>query len=369
LYTNGALPTWWPVHFSPAEAQVSGWAAYNYVGVEGQRSYPELQSIERTMQRVGRTDGCGRAMWEYNADLDRFGTPMALMLLPTWTDGCIGSMEGLLFESASTTPYHFLNQSELSVSPSDPMVMPNGVSYGPLDVKLGVEHLQLLGVRYYMASSPESQRQADADPALHRVAKIGPFTGYYNGETLHTTWVVYRVADSNLVTPVRNRPVALQGVGTSQGSWLVPSAQWYDNPSDWDVLRTSGGPAAWARAPAGGHPAAVRVPSTKVSDVRIGDESISFHVSRVGTPVLVKTSYFPNWHASGAQGPWRTMPNLMVVVPTSHDVTLTYGSTPASRLGAAATLLGIVLLVVPVGWRWWARRRPRGPPAARTPAA
>ena len=59
------------------------------------------------------------------------------------------------------------------------------------------------------------------------------------------------------------------------------------------------------------------------------DSSISFHVSRVGTPVLVKVSYFPNWHANGADGPWRVTPNLMVVVPTSHDVTLTYGSVRA----------------------------------------
>ena len=45
----------------------------------------------------------------------------------------------------------------------------------------------------------------------------------------------------------------------------------------------------------------------------------------MGTPVEVRVSYFPNWKASGADGPWRVAPNLMVVVPTSHDVTLTYG--------------------------------------------
>ena len=43
-------------------------------------------------------------MWEYNSNLNRFGTPMALMLLPNYTDGCIDSMEGLLFESATSTP-------------------------------------------------------------------------------------------------------------------------------------------------------------------------------------------------------------------------------------------------------------------------
>ena len=67
---------------------------------------------------------------------------MALMLLPYWTDGCIGSMEGLYFESSATTPYHFLNQSELSAVPSRAQ---RDLPYGALDVARGVEHLQLHG--------------------------------------------------------------------------------------------------------------------------------------------------------------------------------------------------------------------------------
>jgi len=76
----------------------------------------------------------------------------------------------------------------------------------------------------------------------------------------------------------------------------------------------------------------------------------------VGTPVLVKVSYFPNWHASGADGPWRVTPNLMVVVPTSHDVTLSYGRSAADNLGQLATLAGLIALVVmsvvPAVRRW-----------------
>ncbi len=72
--------------------------------------------------------------------------------------------------------------------------------------------------------------------------------------------------------------------------------------------------------------------------------------------MLVKVSYFPNWHASGAEGPWRVTPNLMVVVPTSHDVTLTYGGSAADDVGLLATLIGIgalvALFVVPSVRRW-----------------
>ena len=92
-------------------------------------------------------------------------------------------------------------------------------------------------------------------------------------------------------------------------------------------------------------PTVKHVGTTQVSGVTQTDSTVSFRVTRVGTPVLVKVSYFPNWHANGADGPWRVTPNLMVVVPTSHDVTLSYGASSANDLGTLATLLGLVALV------------------------
>ncbi len=76
----------------------------NYSGYEEKEAYPEFQGLISTIAGLGEDPdhGCGRAMWEYEPELDRFGTPMALMLLPMWTHGCIDSMEGLFFESAAT---------------------------------------------------------------------------------------------------------------------------------------------------------------------------------------------------------------------------------------------------------------------------
>ncbi|MFN8017746.1 MAG: hypothetical protein U0P45_06455 [Acidimicrobiales bacterium] len=42
-----------------------------------------------------------------------------------------------------------------------------------------------------------------------------------------------------------------------------------------------------------------------MTNIEEGDDHISFDVSKPGVPVLVKTSYFPNWQASGADGPYR----------------------------------------------------------------
>ncbi|HEV8064921.1 MAG TPA: hypothetical protein VGP46_08825, partial [Acidimicrobiales bacterium] len=56
----------------------------------------------------------------------------------------------------------------------------------------------------------------------------------------------------------------------------------------------------------------------------------------------VKIPYFPNWHVTGATGPYEVSPNLMAVVPTSHTVTLSYGSSPANHIGDIGTVVGVV---------------------------
>lgn len=355
----------------PGANQVAVWSRWNYTGYEGKPDYSEYRGLMQLMARVGREHGCGRAMWEYNADENRFGTPEALMLLPYWTTGCIDSMEGLLFESSATTPYHFLNQAELSVAPSEAVV---GLPYGSLTVPLGVQHLQLLGVRYFMAASPQVQAEASADHTLRLVATSGPWHATYQGEKLETTWKVYLVHHSTLVEPLANDPAVLTGVGQGQTTWLGrigpdtaltpgPSLRWYQDPAAWRTELVAGGPPDWPRAAAADatNPPIDPGATTVVSGVHQGPGTISFHVSRLRTPVLVKVSYFPNWQAQGAEGPWRATPNLMVVVPTRHTVTLTYGTTAVTRAGDLLTAAGLAALVV-LAAGWWLtswRRRPR----------
>jgi len=231
-----------------------------------------------------------------------------------------------------------------------------GLPYRGLDVALGIRHLQLLGVRYLLASSSDVEAAAAADPNATLVAQTGPWDTSYNGQLEHTTWKVYRIAGSSIVAPLAERPVVWQGVQPDQKSWLPPAVRWYDDPSRWAVVPAAGGPAGWSRVPVGDRsPAAVGEPPTRVTDVHQTDDSVSFHVDRTGTPVEVKVSYFPNWQAAGAEGPWRVAPNLMVVVPTSHQVTLRYGTTEVDRIGqgitVAAAAAAVALALVERGRR------------------
>jgi hypothetical protein len=133
---------------------------------------------------------------------------------------------------------------------------------------------------------------------------------------------------------------------------------WYLDPNAWDVYLAAAGPSNWARVPYDdANPPVTPEPKTTVSDIVEHNASISFNVSRLGVPVVVTISYFPNWHVSGAKGVYRVSPNLMVVVPTSHHVTLSYGYTPVDFEGYALTLLALVGLL-------FLARRPLAPVAA-----
>jgi hypothetical protein len=335
---TGASRYSWLFLSTKDHSYVQSWARWNYQGYEKKAAYPEYYDVVTTMGQVGKERGCGRAMWEYDKGLDRFGTPMALMLLPYWTDGCVGSMEGLYFEASATTPYHFLNQSELSAAPSRAQ---RDLPYGELDVDLGVTHLQLLGVKYYMAFSESAVAQAAANSNLTEVATTG-------------NWHVYEVADADLVQPLTNEPAVVKGAADGGHTWQDTAVDWYVDPGEWDVLRADDGPRSWQRIEDDETPDARAVRKATVSRVEVSNDRIRFRVDRPGVPVLVKASYFPNWKASNAEGPYRVAPNLMVVIPTDEVVTLRYGRTGIDWLSMLLTLVGLALVVL-------LARRPRLP--------
>jgi hypothetical protein len=339
------------LHLATGGNQVSSWAEWNYSGYQGKASWPEYHDIITTMAKVAERYGCGRAMWEYSATENRFGTPEALMLLPYWTNNCVGSMEGLLMESSPTTPYHYLDQSELSVAPSDPQV---GLDYGPLDVSEGVQHLQILGVKYYLAFSPAVFVQAAQDPSLKLVAetKAWPAPG--------AQWRIYLVKNSPMVESLKETPNVVNNI-SGMANWLNANQTWWITPGMWSVYAAESGPPSWPRAlSVTTMKQSAPLPSVTVTHVKVGLQSISFHVSRVGVPMLVKISYYPRWQATGATGPYRVSPNLMAVVPTSKNVSLVYGNTPIVSLGNAlsdATVIaGLLTLAVLLRRRRIARR-------------
>jgi hypothetical protein len=323
---------------SRKQSIVPGWTKWNYSGYERKAAYREYRQIITTMEDVGQEHGCGRAMWEYDESLDRYGTPMALMLLPFWTEGCIDSMEGLYFESSATTPFHFLNQSVLSESPSRAQ---RDLPYQAFDIDTGVAQLQLMGVRYYLAMSDLAIQAAEAHPDLTEIARSEP-------------WAIFLIADSELVEGLYFEPVVVSGppaevVGDLATrfdlGWVSQAVAVYNQPRSFAALPAEDGPSEWERIETILATDGRAIDAVEVSDIEQTDNSIRFSVDEPGRPVLVKVSYFPNWKASGADGPWRIGPNLMVVVPTENQVELSYGWTMPD-IGAYLLSFGAVAALV-----------------------
>jgi len=338
-----------PLYATPSSATsfIPSWVSWNYSGYEAKSGWPNYQSMVAMIKRSSAKYGCGRLDYEYSPNFSTpFGSTLAPMSLPMWTNGCIQVAEGVYFESSTSTPFHFLDQAELSIEPSNPVV---GLNYQTLNVADGVRHLALTGVKYFLANSAQVEAQAVADPQLTEVGSTpADPAAVETSPTFHDPnprWILYRIGSSPLVRSLSFTPVV--ETGGSHVQWLSTALDWYQSERDWPVVLTTAGPKSWSHVKIGtlvAPRAGARISGTSITKIHTTNNSISFHVSNVGRPVLVNIPYFPNWSARGALGPYLASPNMMVVVPSAHDVTLTYETTFSDWVGRFITLVGLVAL-------------------------
>ncbi|MGB8360229.1 MAG: hypothetical protein WCE80_02400 [Acidimicrobiia bacterium] len=343
---------------------VDGWAKWNYEGYESKAGWPEYDALMKKLDELPD----GRVQWEANSDLNQYGTPMSLMLIPYWTEGTHQSMEGLFFESSLTTPFHFINHSEMSYRPSNPIP---GLRYHTFDMERGLEHMDVYGVEYYVSFTPEATEKAKETDGFYEIAVSEPFH-------------IFRLPQTDLVVPATKQPsvyeVPTSGLGgslfsnetvsddsgQSRPSFYDMALDWYEDIDNMDRWVTADGPVDWPRiASLDERPdIPLDVPPDAVSNIVVGEDRISFTTEAIGVPHMVKVSYFPNWTATGAEGPWRATPSLMVVVPTQKDVVLEFRDTWAESGGKVLTVVGAGALLAIGGLVLWRRRVSREESAA-----
>ncbi len=314
---------------------VPGWVRWNYTGYEGKEAWGEYSRLMESVDQLPP----GRIMWEpHSPDMGKFGTPMALMLLPYWSEGH-PSMEGLFFESSLTTHFHFLNAAEVAERPSNPV---RGLSYHNLDMERGIEHLKLYNVDYFLAWTPEAA-DAAREQGLREIGVSEP-------------WVIFRLPDSSLVDIATVAPSVYAGEEEFHDAALA----WYDDYLNMDNWMVAEGPPEWDRITEVSEriadPAPYDVDGAFVTDVQLDHDRISFRTSAVGVPHLVKVSYFPAWRVEGAEGPYRAAPSLMVVVPTQEHVVLEFVNGTPENAGLALSGFAVFALA---GWGLLRRRRQR----------
>lgn len=325
---------------------VDGWSKWNYEGYEAKEPWPEYQALMMQLDRLPE----GRVQWESNSDLNKYGTPMSPMLIPYWTEGKNQSMEGLYFESSLTTPFHFINHSEMSSSPSNPIP---GLQYHTFDMERGLKHMDLYGVEFYVSFTPEAAEKANGIEGFTEVAVSGPFHIFALPETdlvVPATHLpaVYEVPERGMLASLIGSETVTGPDGEALPSFHDLALEWYEDVGNTHRWVVADGPEEWPRIQSLDERPDEEIdsPDNAVTNIEVDDHRISFTTDAVGVPHLVKVSYFPNWTATGADGPWRATPSLMVVVPNQRDVVIEFQDTWAESGGKILTLGGIVALIV-----------------------
>lgn len=299
-----------------------GWVKWNYEGYEGKQVWSEYENL---MQAVDELPP-GRIMWEANSEMNKYGTPMALMLFPFWSEGH-PSMEGVFFESSLTTPFHFLNAAEVSLRPSNPV---RGLNYHGMNFDRGTKHLAVYDVAYYV-SYTEQARVAAVEHGLEVLAEPEP-------------WTVFALLDADRIDVASMEPVVWAG----EGDFVDAALEWYDDVENLDAWLVEDGPAEWRRVTDIAERLEDQRPYSSGGTVEITtfeNYEVSFTTTAVGQPHLIKVSYFPNWTVEGAEGVYRVSPSLMLVVPNQSEVTLSFENRWVEDLGNTLTLVTVIGLV------------------------
>ncbi|MFC2145216.1 hypothetical protein ACFLQQ_02690, partial [Actinomycetota bacterium] len=304
------------------------WAHDNYTGFESRAEWETYNSLMEYLDSLP----YGRVMYDYDQSiLTQYGTSRSLELIPFWSKQ--PTMEGLLAESALTSPFHYINKAEFIVKDR------TSISGWPVpsirDHEAAMKHLIYYNIAYIMASSPEVIEDLNNDNRFEFLKRIEPFS-FYETKGPH-----------NYVKVVENFPYRYK----VEQEWIWEMRDWYlnadnvDNPVIYDdgskELKQFEEITMEKLHDVPDNP--VNVEGEVISE-HLEREKIEFTTTAVGVPHLIKVSYFPNWKAIGAEGPYLVSPSLMMVIPTQSKVTVYYGMSYANIIGVSLSILGLVII-------------------------
>jgi uncharacterized membrane protein len=265
---------------------IPSWVKWNYEGFERKATWNELKVLFEFLKGLP----YGRVMWEYTPQYDRFGTPRVLELIPLFTGK--PTVEGLLIESSLSAPFHFIIQSETTLTPTAPNF---GFEYPcfRLNIQKAVEHMRFMGIKYFVAYTEEVKREADR--VLPIITQIGGFT-------------VYEIPEVRLVEPLFDFQVQRK------------TKNWKREAVEWFLRGDLSKPIIFAEE-------VFKKPErkdVKCQLIRFEQDKIEFYTDGIGIPHIVKVSYFPRWRVEGGRGPYLVSPSFMVVIPEKEVVRLVW---------------------------------------------
>ena len=256
--------------------------------------------------------------------------------LPLSTDGKIDSSISLYYEASRSTPAIEYTHSYVAEVAHTSL---SWLKYRKPEegFSTGVRALQLLGIRYYIVGDQKMYDLAIRESSLKFLASVGSDTKLPAHQ-----WAIFEVKGADLVESVRTRIEVVPPLA-SERAWASAAVNWLDtydpaSPETSPPLPLESGPASFDGTRLYEY--------ATVSNLSVSDERISFDVSRTGTPVLVKVSHSGQWEVTGADGPYRTAPNFMLVLPTESHVELTFKRPFTVALAPLVCALLLCILVL-----------------------
>ena len=311
------LCAWW----GPRLGTMEGWSRWNLSGYESKSMWPHYLATAQV--NAGPLKG-PRLVFEHDPANSDLGSTRALEALPMF--GSRPALEGLYMESATSGPFIYQLQAEISQHPSSPLSRYPS-SARSLDAAIG--HLNEFYANRLILRSPEKQALFGADPRFRLVAQHGPLQTY---ELVDLQTQLVEVAVTPLALGSRDdwlghafRRFLLHFPYQERYVFLAPDEKLPDSASD-------------------------QLPG-QVDVKMFTRERLVFETDRPGQPHLIRMTYHPRWTSTGGEPIYLTEPSFMLIYPRSSKVELVYGRSRGDRVGSIFSLSGVLLLV------WGLRRR------------
>lgn len=301
------------------------WLNWNFTGYEGKNDWTQIENLYSKLADLEP----GRIMWEPNSDMNKYGTPMTLMTIPYFTEHT--SMEGLYFDSSITTPFHFISVSGLAKRPSNPV---GGLSYINNQFDQGVEHLNHLGVDYFISYTEEIESKAMDSEKLILLFSSEPFSVF----KVNSSKVELIYQDIKIFSKASTQDGILSSIlrDTDIDNFFDKAYESFDELDKKRVIEVSNG---------------MNIVSSKKNDLQITDlnitnNKISFFTDSPGELHLIKVSYFPNWKITNGKGPFRTSPSFMSVIPDNKYVEIRFEKTIVEKNSFYFSIFSLLLSLI-----------------------
>ena len=314
---------------------IGHWISYNFSGFQEKALWKEFSAVNDYL-KGGVSDP--RAAYEHSAQHEGAGTVRAFELLPLFSGR--STLEGLYMQSSISSPFVFHIQSEISQQGSHPLMYYN---YPRFDLDRGLRHLRLFNVNQFITITEATKNKAVKHPSYELEMEVFPYS-------------IFRIRDSEdrYVVPMTYRPVCVETSG-----WKKDFFDWFRSSENQVFLLASREgkiPPGYRLQPFSSLDLTnlPTVPLSAEVTVResVKNQEILIETDSPGHPLLVKISYHPNWHVEGADRIYLATPSFMAVFPEGRKVRLYFGPRFHNTIGWTASLVGIILLFVPLPFRW-----------------